>query len=341
MNITELKSQLEDFFCTDNFTLEPMNGGASVRQYYLLSFKSKTYFPHRRIILMKVPADSAEIAEDYLNISYYLRRHKIPHPRLYEIQQAQGWLFMDSASGVQLNHFLNKHPEKTEEIYEKLLEFLLLMQKRAKFETHCPAFQRSFDTDKYWYEFQLHVRQQLIEYFFGYEFTAAEERLFNNFANQISQYLDARLPIFVHRDFQSSNIFYNPDKPGRPFQIIDFQDARSGSLVYDMISIVWDSYISVPEHLRAKLTEDFYHLQPLAKEHFTKLQFEKSVDYTVIQRKLHDAGAFVWCYRSAGNRNYLTYIHPAINMAMEAMEKYPEFRNAGFLFKKIREKKGD
>ena len=40
------------------------------------------------------------------------------------------------------------------------------MQNLAKYDNTCPAFNRLFDKEKYQYEFQFHVREQLITKYF-------------------------------------------------------------------------------------------------------------------------------------------------------------------------------
>ncbi|MEJ2634685.1 MAG: aminoglycoside phosphotransferase family protein [Calditrichia bacterium] len=331
-----LKERLAAFFNSDDFAIEPLKNGASVRRYYIINFNSKIYFPRRQVILMLIPADRLAMADDYLNISYYFRRRKIPRPRLYEIHREYGWIFLAPAAGEQLDQYLREHPEEKKHIYPGIINFLIEVQKRAEYEKHCPAFLRFFDADQYLYEFDFHVRNQLLKHFYRHKLSFSENDIFNECVAEISNVLDSRLPVFVHRDFQSSNIFFNKNSSGLPFQIIDFQDARSGSLTYDLVSVLWDSYVEIPSDLREELVEKFFADQPLVQKHFSLQDYQKAVDYTIIQRKLHDAGAFVYTSQLLQNDAYLPYIDGAVSMALETMDRYESFKKAGEFLRKIR-----
>ena len=60
--------------------------------------------------------------------------------------------------------------------------------------------------------------------------------------------------VFVHRDIHSCNLLRTRDNnPG----IIDFQDAVSGPLSYDFVSLVWDRYIHWPRQQLEQWMEQF------------------------------------------------------------------------------------
>ncbi len=324
-----LEEKLKHYFRTREFSLTPLEDGASFRQFFELTLGENQYFPGETVILMLVPTDRLDTADDYMNISYYLRRHEIPRPRLFEINRNEGWIFLEKARGFPLNEYFknSSHQEEKEHIYPALIQFLNDLQEKAKPEKHCPAFRRFFDYPKYMEEFHIYVRKQLFEQHFNHHLTRAEEKIFQDAAREISRFLDAKHPIFVHRDFQSSNIFYNPEDPANPFQIIDFQDARSGTPIYDLVSLLWDSYVEIPDALRHQMVDHFYHHSLHVASLYTRPDFLKQVDYTVIQRKLHDAGAFARAYHSLKKEKFLRYITDAIRMALTAGEKYPVFHN--------------
>jgi aminoglycoside/choline kinase family phosphotransferase len=285
---------------------------------------------------MKVPTDRVEMLDDYLNISYYLRRHGIARPQVYELQREQGWIFVEHGKGECLDVFLAKESRPPlQKIYFQLIDFLLDLQERAKPEKRCPAFNRFFDEEKYNFEFQFHVKKQLLSRHFQYNMSPSEKLQFEKFAEEISRFLDIKLDLFVHRDFQSSNIFCYPQKNKYNFQIIDFQDARSGNPVYDLVAILWDSYVDVPAELQEQLLAYYYQKQPFINRNFSLETYRQWVDFTIIQRKLHDAGAFVYTLYVTKNDNFLQYIDAALQMALDRMSLYPQFKSIGEMFKKI------
>ena len=331
----DLHQKLTKFFNNSQFEITPMDNGASVRQYFRIHFRESLYFPIQAVILMVVPVDKIEMADDYLNISYYLRRQEIPRPRIFEMQREEGWIFLEPAEGEQLDIYLKTHPEEMSAIYHKLLDFLLEIQKKGVFEGHCPAFSRFFDKEKYLYEFDFHVREQVINHYLKNTFSQSDEEIFQEFSLEVSTFLESTYPVFVHRDFQSSNIFYHEKNSENPFQIIDFQDARSGSYIYDLVSLFWDSYVDIPAEMQLELVDAFYRENENIRKHFTPEAYHKLIDYQVIQRKLHDAGAFVYTYRLLNNQQFLQYIARALEMAISVMNSYPAFMEISQLLQRL------
>ncbi len=54
---------------------------------------------------------------------------------------------------------------------------------------------------------------------------------------------------FMHRDFQSRNIFIKDGK----IRLIDFQSAHCGHPYYDLASLLWDPYANLNDNLREEL----------------------------------------------------------------------------------------
>jgi aminoglycoside/choline kinase family phosphotransferase len=336
LNLLNLKKQISEYLGTSDFQIEIIPHGASIRRYYRLRFNHDYYFPTRTVVLMQVPSERSEIADDYLNISYYLRRHGIARPRVYEIQRNLGWIFMEHGWGTTLDIFLQKNSDcPKDQIYRKLLDFLIILQEKARFESHCPAFNRKFDHEKYTYEFGFHVREQLLQNYFGYQLSSDDGKFFHQFSEDISRYLSLDLMIFVHRDFQSSNIFYQQSTNGNNFQIIDFQDARSGHPLYDLVSLLWDSYVDLSTDLVNQLVQYFYDNHPFIKKQFSSDEYLQHIDYLVIQRKLHDAGAFAYTYFLTQNDHYIHYIKDAILMALSKIQKYKSWEKMAEIFQNI------
>jgi aminoglycoside/choline kinase family phosphotransferase len=59
-------------------------------------------------------------------------------------------------------------------------------------------------------------------------------------------------PVLIHRDLQSSNIYW---RAGRPV-FIDYQGMRFGPAVYDLASLLCDPYVSLSENIQALLVQE-------------------------------------------------------------------------------------
>ena len=232
-----------------------------------------------------------------------------------------------------VEQYLHTNPQDIKSVVTGMVKFISRMQKKCRHETHCPAFHRRFDDAKYQFEFDFHVAEQLLRFYFQMEYAP---EVLRDFAREICTVLDINENIFVHRDFQSSNVFITKTEKPFEYSVIDFQDARYGTPVYDLVSCLWDSYIPISQDLREKLVKQFYETLGDVSIDWSWDVYQKMVDYSIIQRKLHDAGAFAYNYRRFASRRYVGYVTEAIAMALTVMRKYPHFSDAVKLFEKCK-----
>ena len=329
--LLQLYEQLAQMLHTRQFHLTPLQGGASSRRYVLIDLEQTGYFPSTQVVLMWVPPAEREIIDQFMHIGFYLERHKVPIPRIYEINQRQGWAFLEYIPAPTLAEHLQRAPDQLSSLVNRALDFLIELQTRCQPEPGNPAFQRFFDREKFMFEFQFHVRQKLLQEFFQISLSSSETKAFQMLSETVSEVLHCTEPFFIHRDFQSSNLFYCPEE-AQGFKLIDFQDARAGLPLYDVVSLLWDSYLPVPPALRNSLLQRY---RQFFQQHFYPLSsqaWQQRIDFLVIQRKLHDAGAFANNYLRFQNRRYLRYIGPALAMACQAMAGYPEFASMQAFF---------
>lgn len=331
---TELHQRLSAFFQTSAFNLTPVEGGASSRSYYKIEFTEKSYFPEDTIIVMVAPREDVRMLVEYAHIDYYLRRMKVNTPRLYEINRLEGWIFLEYVTAPTLEMYLKANPGTMESTMTALIDFLFSIQQKCKWEKQTPAFQRRFDYEKYMFEFNFHVKEQLLTFYFKQDFNF---KTLSKLAHEICSVLNISNPLFVHRDFQSSNIFADASTTTPPtFSIIDFQDARHGTPVYDLVSCLWDSYIDVPASLQKALVDRYYDYLKEQKIDWSRDYYQQMIDYSIIQRKLHDAGAFAYNYRRFNDKKYLRFIPRTMEMVVSTMEKYTYFDEARALFSEIK-----
>lgn len=341
IKLTHLKQELAAHFNTSEFTLRPIVGGASARRYFLLTFDKRQYFPRREVLVMVVPLSEIQSLTDYFEIDFYLKRHGVPTPTIFEMNQDRGWIFREYIAHPTLEQQLHAEPHRTEELLYALVDLLLQIQVNCQFEAKCPCFQRFFDEEKFMFEFNFHVKTQLLNFYLGYEMGEEEELIFQNFAETISTELAAAERVFVHRDYQSSNIFLTASNGKPAFQIIDFQDARSGTPVYDLVSALWDSYIKISEELRSALLQYYFLNLSKLNLNWDWAYFQRQVDLAAIQRKLHDAGAFAYNFRRFSKKRYIRYIPGALQMALQKMRKYPEFESMYHILNQVKGVKVD
>jgi len=151
----------------------------------------------------------------------------------------------------------------------------------------------------------------------------------NKFYDWVCLELNRPKKTLMYRDLQSSNIYLN----NNIFYYIDFQDARLGIPHYDLAALLWDAYVPLNTNTRLKLV-NYY--KKISGTH--NAGFNYYLQLCLLQRKLHDAGAFANAVKH-GKKHFKVYIKPAVNIALAQMRKLPECKNALEIMNNIVRKK--
>ena len=123
---------------------------------------------------------------------------------------------------------------------------------------------------------------------------------------------------FVHRDYQSRNLM----AASRGLVVIDFQDALRGPFLYDLVALLRDSYVEVPEPLLSQLIERYRGQRQSMPDAST---FRRWFDLQSLQRKLKDAGRFVYIDQVRGNPDFLQHIPLSLTYVDEAFDRLPDY----------------
>src|SRR5262249_52553463 len=122
---------------------------------------------------------------------------------------------------------------------------------------------------------------------------------------------------FVHRDYQSRNLMV---QPGPTLRILDFQDALLGPQVYDLVALLRDSYVELPAALVDEMLDEYAIRARLAD----RAQLRHLFDLQTVQRKLKDAGRFVYIDQVKGNPGFLQSIPASLRYVRAALDRLPE-----------------
>ena len=95
-----------------------------------------------------------------------------------------------------------------------------------------------------------------------------------------------------------------------------------GPYVYDLVALLRDSYVELSEELLTTLIARYAGLAGLEKE-----KVMADFDLVTVQRKLKDAGRFVYIDRVKGNPNYLRFIPTSLRYVKRALDRHPELLN--------------
>ncbi len=135
---------------------------------------------------------------------------------------------------------------------------------------------------------------------------------------------------WVLRDFHSPNLIWLGDRAGiARVGIIDFQDAVLGPAAYDLVSLLQDARIDVPETIELTLLTRYIRARRDAEDDFDPASFAATYAIMSAQRNTRLLGTFARLNRRDGKPQYLrhqpriwTYLnrslaHPALASVRE------------------------
>jgi aminoglycoside/choline kinase family phosphotransferase len=110
------------------------------------------------------------------------------------------------------------------------------------------------------------------------------------------------------RDFHSPNLIWLEQRPDiAKVGIIDFQDAVLGPAAYDLVSLLQDARIDVPESLEISLLTRYIKTRRASDEGFDPAGFAESYAVMSAQRNTRLLGTFARLNRRDGKPQYLRH----------------------------------
>jgi hypothetical protein len=100
-------------------------------------------------------------------------------------------------------------------------------------------------------------------------------------------------------------------RPGGGLCWIDFQDALLGPRVYDLVALLNDSYQTFDRAFVEARLDDYARASGQTDD-MDRAALGREFDAVTVQRKLKDAGRFVFIDRVKGNGSFLKFVDPTI-----------------------------
>ena len=302
--------------------LKLLAGQASTRRYH----RVRTNGSPPTCIVMELPQEdrsSAESTYPFLNVQRFLGRGGYPVPKVLKVALSAGMIGLDDLGDQTLELALagNGHSDASvRDLYGKAIRLIGSLQQLGKTpDDTCVAFSRRFDFKLLRWELD-HFREWLLIEDRGAALTAAESAVIETSFDQIAQELAAQPPVLVHRDFQSRNLMVVPGTSSTELRVLDFQDALLGPRIYDIVALLRDSYVELSSSQIAELIQSFCEQSGSSYDTTRRLFMIQTA-----QRKLKDAGRFVFIDRKRGNPGFLPCIPLSLKYVAEALAELPEF----------------
>ena len=297
-----------------------MAGDASTRSYARL-FRNAT-----AVILMNSPrrpdgpaiyygksySAAVHLAEDvkpFVAIANGLREHGISAPAIHYADLDAGFLITEDF-GVQ-GFIEGEPPRPIAERYEAAVDMLsaLHWKKLPNVLPLAPQITYTippFDVDAMMIEIGL-----MLEWYLPDRGAAPPSTARDEFVTQWRGLLGktAAMPkTWVLRDFHSPNLIWLDGRSGTAaVGVIDFQDAVLGPAAYDLVSLLQDARIDVPEQLELTLLTRYIKARHAADNTFDPAGFAESYAIMSAQRNTRLLGTFARLNRRDGKPQYLRH----------------------------------
>jgi len=293
----------------------PLTGDASDRRYF------RVLLPDSGSIVLSLHSAPFEFEKlPFVNVARLLSEMPVPIPTVLGHADDLGVLALADLGDVTLQaHLGAASSAEHAALYRQAVALIATLQRRGR-ELASPKYLPygiAFDVEKLMWELDFFIRH-FIEAYRGLVITEpVKEELRREFA-VIIEALAAEPRVLCHRDYHSRNLMLHGDE----LYIIDFQDARMGPDTYDLVSLLRDSYVDLPEQTVNELIAYFLALNGRTGE---EKAFKQRFDIMALQRNLKALGTFGYQTTARRNPVYLQYIPRTLRYVRKNLEQLPQF----------------
>jgi aminoglycoside/choline kinase family phosphotransferase len=310
----------------------PLTGDASDRRYFRVMPRSGSSFV---LALYAAPFDYATLP--FVNVTALFEALPLPVPRLLGEAGDLGVLALQDLGDVTLQAQLGAaSADERDRWYAHAADLLVTLQRRGR-ELADPRYVPygiAFDVEKLTWEMDFFTRH-FLEAYRGVDLAPATRDALRDALSTIVEALAAEPRVLCHRDYHSRNLML----AGDALYVIDFQDARMGPDTYDLVSLLRDSYVDLPDALVDRVMTTF--ASAIGARDLDA--FRDRFDLMAMQRNLKALGTFGYQAVTRANPVYAQYVPRTLRYVRDnlvrrrrfdrlgeiLMGMLPELRNAG------------
>lgn len=314
LNISDdIKKFLLSHGYAEDFSVTPIAGAGSGRKYYRIQSGSR----------VSVLQESAKVDDDFkrfVDFSKTFRDFGLPVPRVYAVDESACQVLQeDMGTQTLLDDVLSdgKFSGSTRILYQEVIDTLNKWQKASSslFASRTDLWLRRFDYAALKWETDYFTEN----YLKAYKGFAEIPDCMSHFFATLALVVDAQPKVLMHRDFQSQNIMV---KPNSEIAFVDFQGARRGSMYYDLASLLWDPYVSMPVSMVKDFFDYWYHSSSKVKD-FSKEEAWEAFLLASLQRVMQAMGAYCFLSKVKKIEKFEKYIEPG---RIRLKEVFNEFK---------------
>jgi aminoglycoside/choline kinase family phosphotransferase len=293
----------------------PLTGDASDRRYFRVLVPDEG-----SIVLSLYSAPFTFDTLSFVNVARLLGKMPVPIPAVLGHADDLGVLALADLGDVTLQaHLGAASAEEHAALYRQAVSLISTLQRRgAELESsEFLPYGIAFDVEKLMWELDFFIKH-FVEAYRGVVIPpATRDQLRREFA-AVVETLASERRVLCHRDYHSRNLMLHSGE----LYIIDFQDARMGPDTYDLVSLLRDSYVDLPEHTVSDLLAYYLALNGRTGE---EREFRGRFDAMALQRNLKALGTFGYQTTARRNPVYIQYIPRTLRYVRTNLEHLPQF----------------
>lgn len=299
--------------------IEKLTGDASTRKYYRIWTSTTSY-----VACLDNPTTDPSDEPTFLKIQKILHAENVRVPLIFDKDLGTGYILEEDLGDVTFLKDIAQISSREEEFdfYKKAIDLMANIHNidTTKYKAE-PFTKLAFDTEKLFAEMEF-TKKYFLKIYLGLDVTTpAIDALYKRLYDMCYM-LSSEPRVLVHRDYHSRNLMI---KNGEQI-VIDFQDARMGTPLYDLVSLLEDCYYQLDNSNKEKLIHYYY------TKYFKKIDSSKSLeqfmyvyDMMAIQRVFKAIGSFAFIYADRKDLRYVKYIGYAFEKVRAIMLTHEDF----------------
>lgn len=293
----------------------PLTGDASDRKYF------RVLIPDAPSIVLSLYAAPFDVRTlPFVNVATLLAKMPVPIPAVLGHADDLGVIALEDLGDVTLQaHLGAASPAEHAALYRQAVALIAMMQRRGAelASAEYLPYGIAFDVEKLTWELDFFTKH-FLEAYRGVTLPAQERDALRDEFAVLVRALAAEPRVLCHRDYHSRNLMLHEAQ----LYIIDFQDARMGPDTYDLVSLLRDSYVDLPDHTVQELLAYFLALKGLTG---TEREFRERFDQMALQRNLKALGTFGYQTTARRNPVYIQYIPRTLKYVRDNLAQQPRF----------------
>ncbi len=298
-----LKNTLPNY----DYNIFKLAGDASFRQYYRITYEDQSR------ILMDSSFDKLAF-QKFIDITNELTAWNLPAPKIYATNNSENFALLEDFGDNLLLDVVNQ--DNRAYLYKEALDILIKMQNFTDESKKAPAFNTALISQ----ELNL-FSDWFINKYLQLEFTNSEKQVVIKSFNLILDIMLSLPQAFSHMDYHSRNIIVLPNQK---LGIIDYQDAKISPFTYDLVSLLKDCYIKLPQNFINEMLDYYYQNSHIAKE-LSVSEFVRAFNLCGLQRHIKVLGIFSRLHIRDNKARYLQDIPLVMHYTLDCLEQYNEF----------------